>query len=79
MMTLAEAAERFPPIWTIHDSPADFPNRIVVRVAYGECVCPDVFLVRSIEDAREHVIADGACVCLGRQPDDPPHIVESWI
>lgn len=79
-MTLQEAIERYPPIWTMYQRPADRPyDEIVVRVWYGEEVCGGAEGFETYEQAKEYVLGNGASVCLGRYSDDDPVIIESWI
>lgn len=67
--------------YTIYCRPSDFPDWYVLR---GWNVCkhgcwPDnyVELFDTVEQAREALSPD--LVCLGRQADDDPTIVETWI
>lgn len=83
-MTLEEAQHRFPPIWTIYESPSDYPGKIVVRCWYGEVPCPEVKLFHGtdeegIEDARRYALDEGASLPLERQLADDPSILECWI
>jgi hypothetical protein len=78
-MTLEEARERFPPIWTIYDHPRDFPNHFVVRRWFGECPEPDPALCDSLEAARILIGRSGGSLRLNRAPTDDPSIIESWL
>lgn len=79
-MTLLDAARaRFPTIWTIYDSPRDFPGRIVIRRWFGDTPDPSPSFARDLEEARALVQADGASVNLGRDARDDAAIAESWI
>ncbi len=78
-MDLEEAKLRLPPMWTIYDSPRDFPRTFVVRVWYGEIPEPDATTHDTLEDARESVFARGGSFDLKRHPGDDPCIVETWI
>jgi hypothetical protein len=68
--------------WTIYYRPLDFPDHFAVRMwMVGEgseliwrniaCVC------RTLEEAREQVPT--GTVCMPREDEDDPVIVESWI
>lgn len=78
-MELEEARKHLPPIWTVYDHPEDFPDKFVVRVAYGLIKEPQSSAHDSLQDARESIWSRGGSFCLGRDPSDAPCIVESWI
>lgn len=70
-------------LWTIYESPADYPGKFVVR-KWGiieDCNEPIADKFCYIEDsliaARERIPKDR--YNLGRQPNDDPVIVETWI
>ena len=69
----------FPPIWTIHERPTDHPEHYVIRVSWGPWHEKRIQLAGTLELARMAVQMEGACVNLGRMPQDAPHIAESWI
>lgn len=58
-MTLEEAMELLPPIWTIYDHPMDYPNDYVVRVWYGEVPHPAIWKCKTLTRAREIVHING--------------------
>lgn len=71
------------PIWTIYEKPSDFPEDFVVRrhVSYPGKVVADPNIAmqsRGLENLREILQRQGL-TCIGRQPDDEPCIVESWV
>jgi hypothetical protein len=86
-MNYQEAIERLPPMWTIYDRPPDYPNDVVVRVWYGEFAGPRIaeFDVQefgrdeAIYMARAAIVGQGASFCFGRNKEDDPVIVETWI
>jgi len=78
-ISLEEARKRLPPIWTIYDNPRDYAGSIVIRKWWGEVPEPAVMIAVSIEAARGIAQCEGASICLGRDADDDPCIVESWI
>jgi hypothetical protein len=68
-------------IFTIYDHPSDHPRHVVLRTWWitprtpprtAEALCD------TLDEARAVMLAAGL-VCLGRQPDEDPTIVESWI
>lgn len=67
--------------WTIYDKPDDYPNHFVVRqwdaqptgiVPYG------VTTFDTLEEARLS-LRKRRLVSLGREPQDDPKIVETWL
>lgn len=68
-------------MYTIYHSPTDFPGRWVMRpwaAASGETlIAGPARLGDSIEEVRAHV--PPGLIRFVRQPDDHPHIVETWI
>jgi hypothetical protein len=78
-MSLDEAREKFPPIWTIYERPTDHPLHFVVRMWFGETPDPRAGLCATLDIARELVLDAGGSVRLARAPTDAPCIVESWI
>jgi hypothetical protein len=78
-MTLGQAMDRLPPIFTIYDHPADFREHIVVRCWYGDIPFPVACLYRTVEEARDEM-ENAGLFCLSRlTPGDDPCIIESWI
>jgi hypothetical protein len=69
-------------VWTVYDHPKDYPDSWVARRhevrAGGQTVATmDAVFGTSLDDVRAKLPPD--LYCLPRQPDDEPHIVESWI
>lgn len=79
MMTLEEAKQRLPGIWTIYDHPRDFPDWYVVRCWYGKVKDPVAYPTKDLDDARKYCHLMGASFCLLRHANDDPAILESWI
>ena len=69
----------FPPIWTVHARPEDYPEHYVVRVSWGPWHEARVQLAGTLELARLAVRMEGACFCLGRFAEDDPKILECWV
>lgn len=75
-------------ILTIYGRPSDFPEHLVVR---GRTVHEDAtFEVDEDEElfeptpagvraARAYIVEQGLSCCVGREADDDPIILESWI
>lgn len=70
-------------VWTIYWRPRDVPGaEYVVRgfnVVAGEAVPHSEHVEAPTLDAARRALPPAADACLGRQPDDDPAIVESWI
>jgi hypothetical protein len=74
-------------MFTVYDSPADYPGRFVVRrftIGRGSDnhdPVPDpepMFVGPDLESARD-AIPLSADACLHRSPEDEPSIVETWV
>ena len=67
--------------WTIYNRPRDYPAHYVVRMwtaSDGGVIMGKVAaLCGSLDEARAQIPPDA--IYLGRQPDDDPVIVETWI
>ena len=65
----------------IYDHPRDHPDHYVLRAWYvtrdGVGPAEDVVLADSLDEVRQYV-PDGL-LCLARQHDDDPAIVETWL
>lgn len=69
-------------IYTIYDRPDDYPQEVVCRINYVDAsgVMPDPELFSrglTVEEIRSK-LPEGL-VCVGRQVNDVPQIVESWM
>jgi hypothetical protein len=68
-------------MWTIYAHPKDYPQGYVVRrcQALAGVVAHDLHAQTAgdLQAARLHV--PPGKVCIGRQPDDDPVIVEVWL
>lgn len=71
--------ESFPPIWTIHARPRDYPDHFVVRVSWGPWHEARVQLAGTLELARMAVQMEGGSWPLARAESDSPNIVECWV
>jgi hypothetical protein len=69
-------------IWTLYDHPLDAPQFFVLRRwetdARGARASPELYACEAVEPLREKMRERGL-VCLPRQPEDDPKIIESWI
>lgn len=67
--------------YTIYERPLDFPEKFVVRgfTIRADSAEPDarVQVADTLEEAR--ALIPYGCVCLARDPDDEPQIVETWL
>ncbi len=69
------------PMWTIYEKPRDYPNNFVVRkhiVRQGETFPTNTFMVTSTLKQARLCLPPGL-FNLGRQPEDEPQIVETWV
>lgn len=68
-------------VWTIFEQPADFPHHFVARpfVGQGGQSLPlhFVLLARRLDEVRR--LLPAGLICLPREDDDDPVIVESWM
>ena len=67
-------------LWTIYDHPLDHLDSWVVRrwaVGPDGAVPAESYCCETLEDARKCVPPD--LWNLGRQPEDDPLIVETWV
>ena len=79
-MTLEQARERFPPMWTIYREPRDMPGvAFCSRVWFGTLPTDQVMTAPTLEEMRTKVRAAGGFACMGRSLHDDPCIVEVWL
>ena len=78
-MPLELARQRFPPIWVIYTHPTDYPEHFVVRVFWGLTPETQQRLAKTLFEARQMVIAEGACARIERADRDAACIEETWI
>jgi hypothetical protein len=68
-------------IWTICDHPSDHPDGFTVRKhIVGRGVSgptQEMFVAPTLDEAR--ALLPPGLMCVGREPDDDPVIVESWM
>ncbi len=69
-------------LWTIYDHPVDYPNDFVARahaIRRGSSEPTDQVIFAPDLEALRALLRQHGLYCLGRQADDQPQIVESWI
>lgn len=64
-------------LWTIYYSPADLPDRYVVRLFDLQTATRQFAIADSLEAARAEI--PPGLEMLARHPDDEPQIVETWF
>ena len=66
-------------IWTVYLHPIDYPGQCIARPHGSKIDVPFKVVLRAdtIEQLRASI--PRGLICLGRDPDDDPKIVESWI
>ena len=67
------------PMAVIYDKPTDFPENYVVRIWDTNVPTNIAYISDNLEACRKEIRALGLMVCLGRELDDDPCIVEAWI
>lgn len=68
-------------IWTVYQHPKDFPEHFVAR-KFNYDQPTDITLVAERLENLRHIlkrIRGGYLVNIGRNPEDDPAIVESWL
>lgn len=69
------------PIWTITENPSDHPGKFVARIWLVEgrivAATTGTYIADDLETVRAMLPA--GLINIGRQPEDDPVIVESWI
>jgi hypothetical protein len=78
-MDLEQARKVFPPMWTIYEKPADYPDSIVVRLWWGETPEEHSWVFDTLIEARFMIQSAGGCFPIQRSPTDSPSIVETWL
>jgi len=64
-------------LWTVYDSPSDYPGRFVARRFELNRPTRLVLVASSLEGVRR--LLPPGLYCLPRLPGDEPHIVEVWL
>ena len=68
-------------MWTIYDKPTDYPDGYIARMhesGAGRCE-PTENVVTGKLDAIRDVFVMAGLTPIGRDRNDQPHIVESWL
>ena len=69
-------------MWTVYDHPKDFKDHYVARrheTSSGQSIATfDVVLSKDLEVLREAMLYCGL-ICMTRDPNDDPNIVETWM
>jgi hypothetical protein len=70
-------------IWTIYDSPDDFPGKYVARMwavtSLGPKATENVIIAQDLLTLRRVLLEDLHLTCLQRSWEDDDVIVESWV
>ena len=71
-------------VWTIYDSPDDFPGQIVIRGQEVRRGTPqpkprEGYIIAPSLDAARRILAERGYACVGRDDGDESKIVESWV
>ena len=72
--------DREPPlrIWTIYDHPIDYPDCWVARLFEGTEPTGSIVCSTDLEMVRHEMFMMGL-VCMPRDEDDDPKILENWL
>lgn len=68
------------PMWTVTAGTRDYPAKVVARVhGFGQAATTSnsILVADDLASLRDMLPPD--LVCMPREPDDPPAIVEVWI
>lgn len=65
------------PIWTVYQSPVDYPGKFVARLFIWDKPTAKVLIAPSLEALR--ALLPNGLSCLARSPADAPGIVETWL
>lgn len=69
-------------MWTVYDHPRDYPQGYIARKfvadANGARPTPEVITSPTLALIRESMMRMGR-VCLTRDPQDDPNIIETWL
>jgi len=69
-------------LWTVYANPSDYPGKYVARRSEvrgdGPTVTADLIVADTLRAIREELRNRGL-LCLARDPDDDPVIVEIWL
>ena len=82
-MTEAEDVSNLPSMWTVYDSPSDYPGKVVARRFDGHNGCyiaTDHLIIRNHLGTVRRILRDiHHLTCLSAHKDDDPKIVEVWL
>ncbi len=69
------------PVIVVYDHPADYPDSYVARVWEGKGNVPtNTFIKReTLQEIRKDISSAGFWMCLAKNADDDPVIVETWM
>ena len=71
------------PMWTVYKHPRDYPDKFVARrfeARKGEVIpTHNIIVADTLERLREVLEIDMHLVCLTRNKEDDPVIVETWL
>ena len=69
-------------MWTVYDHPTDYPEYYVARlfeVTAGRTKITTTVLVANSLDTIRSEMRQRGLVCMSRQPEDDPKIMEVWL
>lgn len=72
-------------MWTLYQGTTDFPGQIVARRFELDKPTEDHYANKDVEQVRAWIkqegakVSQGSLVCMPRQPQDDPTIIEVWL
>jgi hypothetical protein len=70
-------------MWTVYENPKDYPGKFVARRfdvdADGPKPSASVIIMDDLDDLRDILAHQMHLVCLTRNEEDDPVIVETWL
>lgn len=66
------------PIWTVYENPTDFPGKFVARLWDLDQPTDQIKVADTLREIRAELMPLGLHR-LERQPEDDPHILETWL
>lgn len=70
--------DKLPPMWVVYDHPSDHPNSFIARLWRNGTPTLATITNADVDDIRSRLRREGL-VCLARDGDDDPVIMEVWI
>jgi hypothetical protein len=66
-------------MWVVYDHPLDYPDKFVARLWVGEQPTQSIIIANDLAMIRDTLCFEMHKVCLARNPEDDPKILEMWL